>query len=125
MSSTTSITTTIHECLAKLQANKKCIEEQEAELIVWAEGNMEPSQRSVGGLSGSVEITGALTEAVKVLKFLKRNVVTEFEEVVDVFNKEHLVEGLSEEDSELELEVTPDELTELAMESEEGEWYWE
>ena len=72
---------------------------------------MDPSQRSVGGLSGSVEITGALTKAVKVLKFLKRNVVTEFEEVVDVFNKKHLVEGLSEEDSKLELEVTPDELT--------------
>ena len=32
---------------------------------------------------------------------------------------------MSEEDSELEVELTPDKLMELAAESEEGELYWE
>ena len=48
-----------------------------------------------------------------------------FGEVVDAIDKEYLVEELLEEDSELELEMTLDKLTELAAESEEGEMYRE
>jgi hypothetical protein len=86
---------------------------------------MEPSQRSKGGLSGSTEIAGALTEIIKVLRLLRRNMVMRFREVVDAINKEYLVEELSEDDSELELEMTLDKLTKLAAESKEGEMYWE
>ena len=72
-----------------------------------------------------MEIAEALTEIVKVLKFLRRDMVTGFGEVVDPIDKEYLEEELSKEDSELELEVTPGELTDLVAEYEEGEWYWE
>ena len=88
-------------------------------------GNTELSWRSEGGSSGSMEIAEALTEVVKVLKFLRRDMVTEFREVVDAIDKEYLAEELSEEDGKLELEVTPDKLTHLAAESEEGVWYQE
>ena len=47
--------------------------------------------------------------------------VTGFGEVVDAIDKEYLEEELSDEDSELELEVTPGKLMDLAVESEEGE----
>ena len=67
----------------------------------------------------------ALTEVVKVLKFLRRDMVTGFGEVVDAIDKEYLEEELSEEDSEPELEVTPGKLMDLLAESEEGEWYRE
>ena len=106
-------------CALCAKAKQKCIR------VVWAGGNAEPSQRSEGGSSGSGEIAEALTEVVKVLKFLRRDMVTGFGEVVDAIDKEYLEEELSEEDSEPELEVTPGELTDLAAESEEGEWYWE
>ena len=86
---------------------------------------MEPSWRSEGGSSGSVEIMEALTEVIKVLKFLRRDMVTGFGEVVNAFNKEYLEQELSKEDSEPELEVTLGELMDLAAESEEGEWYQE
>jgi hypothetical protein len=66
-----------------------------------------------------------LTEIVKVLKFLRRDMVTGFGEVVDAIDKEYLEEEEEDEDSEPELEVTPGELTDLAAESEEGEWYRE
>ena len=68
---------------------------------------------------------GALTEIVKVLRLMRRDMVVGFGEVVDVIDKVYLVEELSDEDSKLELEMTPDELTELAAESEEGEMYRE
>ena len=72
-----------------------------------------------------MEIAEALTEVVKVLKFLRRDMVTGFGEVVDAIDKEYLEEELSEEDSEPELEVTPGKLTDLVVESKEGEWYQE
>ena len=72
-----------------------------------------------------MEITEALTEVIKVLKFLRRDMVTGFREVVDAIDKEYLEEELSEEDSKLELEVTLGELMDLAAESEEGGWYQE
>ena len=78
-----------------------------------------------GGLIRKCRDCGALTEIVKVLRLLRRDMVTGFGEVIDAINKEYLAEELSEEDSELELEMTPDELTELATESEEEEWYQE
>ena len=85
---------------------------------------MEPTQRSEGGSSGSTEIVEALTKVVKVLKFLRQDMVMGMGEIVDALDKEYMVEELSEEDSKLELEVTPDKLMDLAAESEEGEWYW-
>ena len=106
-------------CTLCTKAKQKCVR------VVWAGGHAEPSRRSEGGSSGSMEIAEALTEIVKVLKFLRRDIVTGFGEVVDAINKEYLEEELSEEDSKAELEVTPGELTELAVESEEGEWYQE
>ena len=72
-----------------------------------------------------MEIAEALTEVIKVLKFLRRDMVTGFREVVNAIDKEYLEEDFSEEDSEPELEVTLDKLMDLAAESEEGEWYWE
>ena len=90
--------------------------------VVWAGSNMELTQWSKGGSSGSVEIAEALTEVVKVLKFLRRDMVMGFEEIVNALNKEYMAEDLLEADSELELELTPDELTELAEESKEGEF---
>ena len=86
---------------------------------------MEPTQRSKGGSSGSTEIVEALTEVVKVLRFLRRDMVTGFREVVNAINKEYLVEELLLEDSKLELEVTLDELMDLVVESEEGVRYQE
>ena len=106
-------------CALCAKAKQKCVR------VVWAGGHAEPSRRSEGGSSGSAEIMEALTEIVKVLKFLRRDMVTRFGEVVDAINKEYLEEELSEEGSEPELEVTPGKLTELAAESEEGEWYRE
>ena len=106
-------------CALCAKVKQKCIG------VVWAGGNAELSRRSEGGSSGSVEIMEALTEVIKVLKFLRRDMVTGFREVVNAINKEYLEENLSEEDSELELEVTLGELTDLAAESEEGEWYQE
>ena len=106
-------------CALCAKAKQKCIG------VVWAGGHAEPSRRSEGGSSGSAEITEALTEIVKVLKFLRRDMVTGFGEVVDAINKEYLEEEESDEDSKPELEVTPGELTDLAAESEEGEWYRE
>ena len=101
------------------KAKQKCVR------VIWAGGNAELSRRSEGGSSGSAEITKALTEVIKVLKFLRRDMVTGFGEVVDAIDKEYLEEDWSEEDSKLELEVTPGKLTDLAVESEDGEWYWE
>ena len=106
-------------CALCTKAKQKCVG------VVWAEGNVELSRRSEGGLLGSAEIVGALTEIVKVLRLMRRDMVVGFGEVVDAIDKDYLVEGLSEEDSEPELEITPDELTELAAESEEGEMYRE
>ena len=106
-------------CMLCAKAKQKCVG------VVWAGGNAEPSWRSKGGLSGSTEITGALTEIVKVLRLLRRDMVTGFREVVDAINKEYLAEELSEDDSEPELEMTLDELRELVAESKEREWYWE
>ena len=106
-------------CTLCAKAKQKCVR------VVWAGGNVEPSQRSEGGSSGSMEIAEALTEIVKVLKFLRRDMVMGMGEIVNAIDKEYLVEESSDEDSELELEMTPDELTELAAESEEGELYWE
>ena len=106
-------------CVLCAKAKQKCIR------VVWVGGNTELSWRSEGGSSGSAEIAEALTEIVKVLKFLRRDMVTGFREVVNAISKEYLEEDLSEQDSELELEVTPGELTDLAAESKEGEWYLE
>ena len=106
-------------CMLCAKAKQKCIG------VVWVGGNAELSWRSKGGSSGSVEIVGALTEIVKVLRFLRRDMVTGFGEVVDALNKEYLAEYLSEEDSEPELEVTLEELMELEAESKEGKFYLE
>ena len=106
-------------CTLCAKAKQKCVG------VVWAGGNAEPSWRSEGGSSGSAEIVEALTEIVKVLKFLRRDMVTGMGEIVDAIDKEYLVEELSDEDSEPELEITPDELTGLVAESEEGELYRE
>ena len=106
-------------CTLCTKAKQKCVG------VVWAGGNAEPSWRSEGGSSGSMEIMEALTEVIKVLKFLRRDIVTGFREIVDAIDKEYLEEELSKGDREPELEVTPGELTELAVESEEGEWYRE
>ena len=106
-------------CALCAKAKQKCVG------VVWAGGHVEPSQRSEGGSSGSAEIAEALTEIIKVLTFLRRDMVTGFGEVVDAIDKEYLEEEESDEDSEPELEVTPGELTDLAAESEEGEWYRE
>ena len=105
-------------CMLCTKVKQKCIR------VVWAGGHAEPTWRSQGGSSGSVEIAEALTEVVKVLKFLRWNMVTSMGEIVDALDKEYMVE-LSEEDSKPELEVTPGELMDLAAESKEGEWYWE
>ena len=105
-------------CALCAKAKQKCV------MVVWAGGNTEPSRRSKGG-SGSTEIAEALMEIVKVLKFLRRDMVMGMGEIVDAIDKEYLVEELSEEDSEPELEMTLDELTELAAESKEGEMYQE
>ena len=106
-------------CMLYTKAKQKCIG------VVWAGGNTELIWRSKRGSSGSTEIVGALTEVVKVLRLLRRDMVNGFREVVDTLKKEYLAEELLEEDSELELELTQDELTELAAESEEGELYQE
>jgi hypothetical protein len=106
-------------CALCAKAKQKCVG------VVWAGGNAEPSRRSEGVSSGSAEIAGALTEIVKVLRMMRRDMVTGFGEVVDAIDKEYLEEEESDEDSEPELEVTPGELTDLAAESEEGEWYRE
>ena len=106
-------------CALCAKAKQKCVG------VVWAGGNVEPSRRSEGVSSGSAEIAGALTEIVKVLRMMRRDMVTGFREVVDAIDKEYLEEEESDEDSEPELEVTPGELTELAAESKEGEWYQE
>ena len=101
-------------CTLCAKAKQKCVG------VVWAGGHTEPSWRSEGGSSGSAEIAEALTEIVKVLKFLRRDMVTGFGEVVDAINKEYLEEEESDEDSEPELEVTPGKLTDLVAESKEG-----
>ena len=106
-------------CALCAKAKQKCVG------VVWVGGNTEPSQRSEGVSSGSTEIAGALTEKVKVLRMMRRDMVTGFGEVVDAIDKEYLEEEESDGDSEPELEVTPGELMDLAAESEEGEWYWE
>ena len=80
-------------CTLCTKAKQKCVR------VVWAGGHVEPSRRSEGGSSGSTEIVEALTEVIKVLKFLRRDMVTGFREVVDAIHKEYLVEELSEEDS--------------------------
>ena len=102
-------------CVLCTKAKQKCVR------VVWAGGNTELSWRSKGGSSESIEIAGALTEIVKVLRLLRRDMVTGFGEVINAIDKEYL----AEEDSEPELEMTLDELTELAVESKEGEWYQE
>ena len=71
-------------CALCAKAKQKCVG------VVWAGGNAEPSRRSEGGSSGSAEIAEALTEIVKVLKFLRRDMVTGFGEVVNAINKEYL-----------------------------------
>ena len=86
---------------------------------------MEPTWRSEGGSSGSAEIAEALAEVVKVLKFLRQDMVMGMGEIVDAIDKEYLVEELLEDDSEPELEMTLDELEDLVTESKEGEWYQE
>ena len=106
-------------CTLCAKAKQKCVR------VVWVEGNTELSWRSEGGSSGSAEIVGALTEIVKVLRLMRRDMVVGFGEVVNAINKEYLAEELSDEDSEPELEMTPDKLMELAAESEEGEMYRE
>ena len=98
-------------CTLCAKAKQKCIG------VVWVGGNVELSQRSKGGLLGSVEIARALTEIVKVLRLLRRDIVMGFREVVDTINKKYLAEELSDEHSEPELEITPDGLMGLAVES--------
>ena len=114
-----------HDCVKSGRKGQSCMlcakAKQKYVGVVWVGGNTELSRRSEGGSSGSMEIT----EVVKVLKFLRRDMVTGFGEVVDAIDKEYLEEELSEEDSELELEVTLGKLTDLAAESKEGEWYQE
>ena len=105
-------------CALCAKAKQKCVG------VVWAGGNAEQSRRSKVVSLGSMEIAGALTEIVKVFRMMRRDMVTGFGEVVDAIDKEYLEEE-SDEDSEPELEVTPGKLTDLAAESEEGEWYWE
>ena len=106
-------------CALCAKAKQKCVR------VVWAGGNAEQSQRSKGVSLGSMEIAEALTEIVKVLRMMRRDMVTGFGEVVDTIDKEYLESEESEEDSELELEVTLGKLMDLAAESEEGEWYQE
>ena len=115
------------------------MEEQEAELKVAPEEEQKAveaarkteedwvatEKKAAKKLSKKRKTAEALTEIVKVLKFLRRDMVTGFGEVVDAIDKEYLEEEESDEDSEPELEVTPGELTDLAAESKEGEWYWE
>ena len=118
-----------HECVKSGGKGQSCVlcakPKRKCVRVVWAGGHMELSWRSEGGSSGSAEIMEALTEIIKVLKLLRRDLVTGFGEVVDAIDKEYLEEELSDEDSEPELEVIPGELMELAAESEEGEWYRE
>ena len=106
-------------CTLCTKVKQKCIG------VVWAGGNAEPSWRSKRGSYGSMEIMEALTKVVKVLKFLRRDMAMGFGEVVNTLNKEYLAEELSEEDSKPELEITPDKLMELAVESKEVELYCE